>query len=502
MTLWQVNRLQKPKQELTDIVRGLRGPVRWDPILQWGIVGLVALFLGIYSVLVWSLPSKWTLLSIPAILAPFVAMVFGQVRKLLLAVILLDIPLQMDSYYAYRESSLGGAIPGLVISLTTASLAILYVLWLADLLAKPRETRSRPLFRLVFPLLSYLLLATLSIVAARDVQLSAFGIFLLVQMFLLVVYIVGTVRTEEDITFILTMLLIGLVLEGLIMIGLRGTGHTVEIGGVLTARIDVGNGGARIGGTVGGPNGAAAYLSLMLAPALSVFLTRLKSVYKLLAAMALALGAIGLALTLSRGGWLAFGLSVAMFCILAWRRGWLSFTGLLVAGLVALLPVFLFQDVIIARLFGGDGGSANSRIPLLVTAYQMIVDNPSFGVGVNNFTVRMIEYATLSVAGFWSYAVHNNFMLIWSETGTAALIAYLAFLAVTIRRGWKCWLAQDRLLSPLALGFTVAIVGHMVHMFFDLFNGRGPIQALWFNAGLVMAMFCMHQENTGADQIR
>jgi O-antigen ligase len=121
---------------------------------------------------------------------------------------------------------------------------------------------------------------------------------------------------------------------------------------------------------------------------------------------------------------------------------------------------------------------------------------------MNNFTVRMIEYATLSVAGFWSYAVHNNFMLIWSETGTAALIAYLAFLAVTIRRGWKCWLSQDRLLSPLALGFTVAIVGHMVHMFFDLFNGRGPMQALWFNAGLVTAMFCMHQENTGADQIR
>jgi O-antigen ligase len=132
----------------------------------------------------------------------------------------------------------------------------------------------------------------------------------------------------------------------------------------------------------------------------------------------------------------------------------------------------------------------------------MIVGNLVLGVGMNNFTVRMLDYASLGVAGFWMYAVHNNFLLIWAETGTGALMAYLAFLATTLWRGWKCWLAQDHLLSPLALGFSLAIVGHMVHMLFDLFNGRGPMQALWFNAGLVTALFCIYRENKDAVQIQ
>ena len=496
MTFWQENRLRKPRWKLTDVVRGLKGPARWDPILQWGAAGLVGLFLGIYSVVVWSLPSKWALLSIPVVLAPFVAMVFGQVKKLLLAVILLDIPFQLDSFFAYRESALGGAVPGLVVSVTTLSLAVLYMLWLAELLAKPRGARSCSLFRLIFPLASYMTLVILSVIVAQDVQLSVFGIFLLVQMFLLYIYVVGTVRTSKEIVFIFTMLLIGLALESLIMSGLRIIGHSIEIGGVITARID---GGSRVGGTVGGPNGAAAYLSLMLAPALSIVLTRLDSLHKLLAIVAFGLGVIALVLTLSRGGWLAFSLSVAVLCFFAWRRGWLSLSGPLVAGVVALLLIFIFQDVIIGRLLGDDSGSADSRIRLLTIAYRVIVNNPIFGVGINNFTVRMLEYAQLDVVAFWSYAVHNNFMLVWAETGTAAIIAYLAFLAVTIYRGWKCWLSRDRLLSPLALGFTVAIVGHMVHMLFDLFNGRGPVQALWLNAGLVTAMFCICQENTSLD---
>lgn len=140
------------KWVLPGVVRDSGGAARWNPILQWGIGGLVGLLLGIYAVLVWSLPPQWALLSVPVVLALLVAMSFRQVRKTLLAIILLDIPLQVDKYFAYRASRIGGAIPGLVVSVTTLSLAILYALWLAELLAKPRETGSRPQFRPVVPL--------------------------------------------------------------------------------------------------------------------------------------------------------------------------------------------------------------------------------------------------------------------------------------------------------------------------------------------------------------
>ena len=496
MTFWQKSRIRQPRRKLIDVVHSLRGSAFWNPILQWGTAGLVGLFLGIYAVAVWSLPSKFAMLSIPAILAPFVFMVFGQVRKLLLAVVVIDIPLQLDSYFTYREGAIGGAISGMIVSITTLALAVLYVLWLAERLAKPSDTKQRPLFRLSFPLSAYIFFGILSIMAAQDVQLSVFGIFFYVQMFLLYIYLVGTVKTKEDLLFIMMMLMIGLALEGLIMITLRATGSSIKIGGVIHARID---GGVRVGGTIGGPNGAAGYLSLLLAPTVGVLFARVNKFYKWLAVPAFGFGAIALILTGSRGGLLAFCLSVGLLVFLVWQRGWTPTAVPIAAIIAAIILAFVFQAAILGRLLEDDNGSADSRIPLMMIAFNMIMDNLFLGVGMNNFTVRMLEYAKLDTAHFWMYAVHNNLLLIWSETGTTAFMAYMTFLGVTIYRGWLSWLVGDRSISPLILGFTAGILGHILHMFFDIFNGRGPVQMLWTSAALVTVMYCLLQKTQATD---
>ena len=486
MIFEQKSWLHKPKCKLADVVHSLRRPARWEPALQWGAAGLVGLFLGIYSVVVWSLPSKWALLSIPVVLAPFVAMVFGQVKKLLLAVILLDIPLQLDINLAYRaQADSIGAIEGLNVSVTTMALVILCVLWLAESLAKAPEARSRSLLRTSLPLACYLGFNVLSIVAAKDVQLSVFKIFLLAQMFLLHIYIASTVQTRQDILFIVTMLLIGLVLESLIMIGLRAIGHSVDIS-VVSARIDSG---MRVGGTVGGPNTAGGYLSLLLAPALSILFTKLGRFYKWLATLAFGLGVIALFLTFSRGGWIALALSAMVVCLCAWYRGWLSPTVPVIIVVVVLLAAIFSQGAIVERLFGDDGGSVNSRIPLMLIAYRMIMDNLIFGVGANNFAVVMLRYAKLGITGIWFNIVHNKYLLVWAEIGTGGLVAFIWFLLATIRQGWQGWLFRDRLLSPLALGFAIAILGHMTHMLFDIFQNRPLVQLLWLNAALIGAIY-------------
>jgi len=496
MAFWAKNHLSKRIGFALPLwVQGLKSPRYWGPVLQWAVVGGVSLVLGVYTILFWMLPSKWAALSILAIVAPFVAMVVGQVRKLLLAVIIIDIPLQLDSFFALREGAIGGAIPGLVISVTTLALIALYILWLAELLAKQSDTKQRPLFRLSFPLIAYIFFGILSFIVAQDTQLAIFGIFLYAQMFLLYIYLVGTIKTKEDIIFIMMLLMVGLAFEGAIMIALKATGSNIEIGGVIKARID----GARVGGTVGGPNGAAGYLSLLLAPTLGVFFARVNRFYKWLTIPAFSFGVIGLILTFSRGGWLAVCLSVGLIVFLVWRRGWIPTVIPIAAIIVAIALVFVFQEAILGRLLGGDGGSAHSRIPLMLIAFNMIMDNFFLGVGINNFTVRILEYANLQTAGFWLFAVHNNFLLIWAETGTAAFMAYMAFLGITIHRGWLGWLADDRTLSPIALGFTAGILGHMAHMLFDLFNGRGPVQMLWLSAALVTAMYCILQETKTPD---
>jgi O-antigen ligase len=414
----------------------------------------------------------------------------GSLRKILLAVVVLDIPLQMDTNYGHLEGPAEmGALGGFNVSVTTMALAALYAAWLIECLVR-RDHPWRPLGRFVVPLAAYVSFVAFSLVAASNPELSLRELFLLLQMFLLYLYVVATVRTPQEVRFVVTILLCGLLLESVIMIGLSRIGESVEMAG-LTGRVDVplesSDELARIGGTVGSPNNAAAFLSMLLAPAVAMLLTKVNRSCKLLALAGLAFGFVALITTQSRGGWTAAVLSVAIVCIALMRHGRLPLTiPLLLVGIVTVVAL-VFQDSIAERLAGDDKGSARSRIPLMATAWEIIRDNPILGVGANNYTAEL-ERRARTFPGDWLYTVHNKYLLVWAENGLGGLAAFLWFLTATIVRGWRRWQRRDAIVAPLALGLTAALVGHTVHMQVDLFSERPQVQLLWLVAGLIGAM--------------
>ena len=83
---------------------------------------------------------------------------------------------------------------------------------------------------------------------------------------------------------------------------------------------------------------------------------------------------------------------------------------------------------------------------------------------------------------------HNQYLLVWAELGLGALLAFVWFLVAMARRGLACWSAGDRLLSPLALGLTVALAGRAAHMAVDLASSRALVQLLLLIAGLITAL--------------
>jgi O-antigen ligase len=103
----------------------------------------------------------------------------------------------------------------------------------------------------------------------------------------------------------------------------------------------------------------------------------------------------------------------------------------------------------------------------------------------------MNRYVTSEFRQGFLYTVHNKYMLVWAEIGTFGLLAYLAFLFGTLRKGWQCWKRNDHVVAILALGFTTAIAGQMVDMGVDIFRGRSVTQLLWLIAGLLAAMHRM-----------
>jgi putative inorganic carbon (HCO3(-)) transporter len=330
----------------------------------------------------------------------------------------------------------------------------------------------------------YVLFAGLSVLVARDKTLAAFELALIVQLFLIHLYILGTVRTRDDVLYIVTLILIGLFAESLIIFALRIMGTTVKIAGITGRVFDT-----RVSGTVGSPNNAGAFLVLSLGPALGLLLARVNKTYGWLAAVAFASGAIALIFTLSRGGWLAFVVFLGFFGLLALQRGWLSGRVVAVLVLVALVLFVALNQVIITRLTADDQGAAESRIPLMRIAWRMIRDRPLLGVGLNNGPILLPSYITPDMGDIWVYGVHNKYLAVWSETGPGGLLAFLWFLMATLRRGWRSFRAEDPLLSPVALGLLTAVLGHMVHMAFDTFRDRPNTQLLWLYTALIAVMY-------------
>jgi O-antigen ligase len=441
-----------------------------------------------------------------AVLSPFLALTVGYVPRILLAIVILDIPFQFGTHLFYREGDDAlGALAGLSISSTTMALAGLYLSWLMRALAN-RKSELRPRIHFSPALLSYIAIVLLSVLVAQDATLSLFEVFLLVQASLVYVYVANFVRTRQDVQFVVSVLLIGCLLESLAMIALKINGMPTAIWGLpsnihwIHMDTDARLGFARIGGTIGSPNTAGAYLSIVLATAAALQFTSLGRVHKWLAALVLGVGGVALIFTFSRGAWIAFAVSIAVLCFVAWHRRGLSLKAPIAIIMILTLLYLPFHESISGRLLGDDRGSAESRIPLMNLAFRIIEDNPVLGVGANNFTVVMSHYLTPEFRRGFLFAVHNKYLLILSETGIGGLLAFLAFLLGAMRKGWRCWRLQDRFLSPLALGFTAALVGHMLQMGVDVFRGRPIQQLVWLVAGLLTAMYgmCARQSSSNS----
>ncbi len=408
-------------------------------------------------------------------------------KQTLLAIALLNIPFQIGGPL-WQDDAVAtyGAIAAFMLTLTAPAV---FGLYLRELLcgALDRRTKptTRPRWRISMSLTVYLVLMVLSVAVAERPSLSLFQIWLFVQNYLLFLYIANRTENKQAVLFIIKWLLIGLFLNGLAALPLNFVGQTFHVTGFY-AQIQEGGTFSRVG-FPGAPNLAASYLSMAMSLALGVLLSNLHGWPKILALLALVFGGLHLALTFSRGGWIEFFTSALIIGIVAVRRGWISLRIPVIAFILGALVSLPLYSHIATRLTADDEGSAASRLPLNGIAFRMIVDNPILGVGANNFTVRLPDYVTTYNVGDYLAAVHNTYLLIWSETGILALLAFLAFLGASIRIAWRCSRSADRFVSPIALAIMGATIGFMVHMMVEKF--AEGMDTYWVLAGLLFALY-------------
>jgi putative inorganic carbon (hco3(-)) transporter len=242
--------------------------------------------------------------------------------------------------------------------------------------------------------------------------------------------------------------------------------------GEFTAR------GARIEGLVGGmfenPNDLATALDLLLPCAVALTLIS-KGLARLFYLACAAVVAVGVLVTLSRGGFLGL---IASGGVLLWKLGrgrrlkTVLATGLICGILFAVMPGGYGSRV--ATIFDNEQdqtGSAQERRELMELAASVAIRRPVVGVGMGNFHIYSIH----------EKAAHNAYLELAAELGVIGLIAYLIVIFAPLRSLRRIERQTDgrrskseREMYWMSVCVQAAFIAYMVCSFF------ASIQYLWY----------------------
>jgi O-antigen ligase len=251
------------------------------------------------------------------------------------------------------------------------------------------------------------------------------------------------------------------------------------------------------------PNHLAGFLEMILPLGLAYTLTgRLRPVSKVLLGYASLVIIAGIAVSISRGGWIASGLALmVLFSVLLRNRDYrlpaLAFLAVLVlAGTAFILNTAhtkkRFQEMLVS------GNLEDIRFRLWRPALQLWQENPWWGIGPGHFDCRFRQFRPESVQ-MRPERVHNDYLNTltdWGVAGAALVASAWILLYVGVFKSWKYVQRTANDLagkksnrSAFVLGAAVGLLAILLHSFVD-FNMHIPANAIL--AVTLMALLSSH----------
>lgn len=189
---------------------------------------------------------------------------------------------------------------------------------------------------------------------------------------------------------------------------------------------------ARAYSTFGNPNVYAVFLIVTTIFSLALAVDNVDESSFFFYAGASLLNSVSLALTWSRGAWLAVILAALAFIIIRSRR---APKLLLIPAMLIPVALLFIPKSFVERLFSafnlGDTSVA-SRLSIWRSSLRMFFDNVFIGIGVGEeaFTEEFLKYAEDSVTAPHS---HNLFLEIGCEIGIFALLFFIYLLIIRVQ---------------------------------------------------------------------
>lgn len=254
----------------------------------------------------------------------------------------------------------------------------------------------------------------------------------------------------------------------------------------------------RLAGPMGQQNRYAQVMLMLIPLGLFQFWGEKSAVLRVLALLATALIAVGIALTFSRGAAVGFALMIILMTAMRYIK--LYQFAIIVIGVVILMlavPQYGARLQSLQSLTGvvapedtaglaSADGSVRSRLTEMLAATLVFVDHPIIGVGPGQFGEYYQEYATRVgirvVEG--NRAAHSLYPGVAAENGVLGLLCLLGIVFLVLRdldRARRQWMQRRPEQAYLATGFMLAVVSYMTT---GLFLHFAYIRYFW----LIMAL--------------
>jgi putative inorganic carbon (hco3(-)) transporter len=254
----------------------------------------------------------------------------------------------------------------------------------------------------------------------------------------------------------------------------------------------------RLGGPIGDPNYFAEILILVIPLAFQQILAEKSIIYRSLAAYSAFICSLALILTYSRGGFLALMIVAGAALILrAPKIGQVLLIISFVIIIFGYIPtkytdrILTVVDLATNKIDPREEGSFRGRTGAMLTAWNMFLDHPFFGVGINNYPKNYAKYSSsLGIVDTTEVVhPHNLYLEIMAETGLAGIGTFgMILLAVYagIRNALRIFKRLGRTdLINSTLGISLGLLGYFISAFF--IHGSYP-RYLWMMIGIGLSL--------------
>jgi O-antigen ligase len=188
----------------------------------------------------------------------------------------------------------------------------------------------------------------------------------------------------------------------------------------------------------------------------------------------------------SRGAWIAFCAGLIIFFMVGARAKIVKMRSIILIITIITLVVIAGIPILQHRLKERfQDPSAQNRIPLMKLAFEIGAKNPLFGIGINNYRFEMKNYINESTIEIpWIAVVHNQYLLLWAETGIIGVIGFISMIALTLIKGIEVSKVKSHI-KVLSCTLVAAMVGHVTQSLFDSFR---ETWLLWGIMGIISGL--------------